>query len=376
MGTRAEIIKMAPLYFALKEAGANPIVWHIGQHEKLAWPFYEFFRISPELHIPLERSEQTLGHLSAKIMDKLDNALKSSEISCMVVQGDTSSAFLAALGAFYYKIPVAHIEAGLRTHKDYEPFPEEKNRELISRLAHWHFAPTQRACDNLITEGIQSDSIYIVGNTIVDATLWGVRHLERGAEIFKHHDEFPQKRYDTFCQSHRLIVVTAHRRESWDSGVAEIAMGIRNAVEQNSDIFIVWPIHPNPLIKDAVYDVMQELTDEQVDRIMLTTPLDYPDMLKVLKDAWLILTDSGGIQEEAITIGAPVLVLRDTTERPEVIEAGGGEVIGTSSENIMRWIKRLTENEQEYASMCHCDNPYGAGDSSKKIAAILCNAIK
>ena len=371
MGTRAEIIKMSRLYHALHELHANPVVWHIGQHEELAWPFYEFFGISPELHLPLDRQKHTLGHLSALILDNLDDALNSADPSCMVVQGDTSSALMAALSAYYYQIPIAHVEAGLRTFREYEPFPEEKNRELIARLAHWHFAPTEEARNNLLAERIQAESIHVVGNTIVDATLWGVQHLENYRPSFTRLGDDFVKRYEDLSPSHRLIVVTAHRRESWDKGIAEIAMGIRAAVEQHPDIFIVWPIHPNPIIQDAVYKIMERLSDEQLDRVLLTTPLDYPEMLQLLKDCWLILTDSGGIQEEAITLGTPVLVLRGTTERPEVIQAGGGELIGASSVNIIRWIQMLSENEDKYASMCNRPNPFGNGDTSKLIAELL-----
>ena len=371
MGTRAEIIKMAPLYYALKEIGANPVVWHIGQHEELAWPFYEFFKISPELHLPLSRKKQTLGHLSALIMEKLDNALKASDVSCMVVQGDTSSAFLAALAAFYYKIPIAHVEAGLRTFREYEPFPEEKNRELISKLAHWHFAPTEQARKNLEAEGIPGNTIHIVGNTIVDATLWGVKHLEINAQPFSKIRDFPVKQYEDHCNSHRLIVVTAHRRENWDKGIKEIASSVRAIIEKYDDIFIVWPVHPNPIIKKTILKQIDTMREQDKNRILLTQPLDYPVMLHLLRDAWLIMTDSGGIQEEAITLGVPVLVLRNTTERPEVITAGGGAVAGVTKKSIFQWVEKLADNDENYLSMKDCPNPYGDGLAARHIAKIL-----
>lgn len=362
---------MAPLYYALKELGANPVVWHVGQHEELAWPFYEFFKISPELHLPLSRKKPTLGHLSALIMEKLDNALKLSDVSCMVVQGDTSSAFLAALVAFYYKISIAHVEAGLRTFREYEPFPEEKNRELISKLAHWHFAPTAQASKNLEAEGIPGNKIHIVGNTIVDATLWGVKHLEINAQPFSKIRDFPVKQYEDLSETHRLIVVTAHRRENWDRGIKEIASSVRAITEKYSDVFIVWPVHPNPLIKKAILQQIDSMKVQDKDRILLTQPLDYPVMLHLLRDAWLIMTDSGGIQEEAITLGVPVLVLRDTTERPEVIAAGGGAIAGVTKESIFQWVEKLVDNDAIYQSMKNCPNPYGDGQASKHIAKIL-----
>jgi len=371
MGTRAEIIKMSPLYYALKDLGANPVVWHVGQHEELAWPFYEFFKVTPELHLPLHRQKQTLGHLSALIMEKLDNALKGSDISCMVVQGDTSSAFMAALAAFYYKIPIAHVEAGLRTFREYEPFPEEKNRELISRLAHWHFAPTELAKNNLEKEGISSDAIHTVGNTIVDATLWGIKHLEINAQPFAELRDFPVKQYENLCKSHRLIVVTAHRRENWDLGIEGIASSIRATIEKYDDVYIVWPVHPNPIIKKTILKQIDSMREQDKNRILLTQPLNYPVMLHLLRDAWLIMTDSGGIQEEAITLGVPVLVLRETTERPEVISAGGGELAGTEVNKILQSLEKLISNKDIYDVMRNCKNPYGDGKASKHIAKIL-----
>ena len=375
MGTRAEIIKMSPLYFALKELGANPVIWHVGQHEELAWPFYEFFKISPELHLPLSRKKQTLGHLSALIMEKLDNALKASDVSCVVVQGDTSSAFIAALAAFYYKIPVAHVEAGLRTFNEYDPFPEEKNRELISRLARWHFAPTEQARKNLEAEGIQSDAIHIVGNTIVDATLWGVEHLETNTQLFSKLEDFPVAQYEEYSKSHRLIVVTAHRRENWDRGIAEIASSVRETIERFDDVFIVWPVHPNPLIIKAIRQQIDSMSEQDKKRIILTQPLTYPVMLHILRDAWLIMTDSGGIQEEAITLGVPVLVLRETTERQEVISAGCGALVGVQVSVVLQWLEKLTNNKDVYDAMKHCPNPYGDGQASKHIAKILVKNI-
>jgi len=366
---------MSPLYFSLKELGANPVVWHVGQHEELAWPFYEFFKISPELHLPLSRKKEMLGHLSALIMEKLDSALKASDVSCMVVQGDTSSAFIAALAAFYYKIPVVHVEAGLRTFNEYDPFPEEKNRELISRLARWHFAPTKQARKNLEAEGIPDDAIHVVGNTIVDATLWAAEHLEVNAQPFSELRDFPLKQYEEYCKSHRLIVVTAHRRENWDNGIEDIASSVKATIERYDDVFVVWPIHPNPLIKKAILKQIGSMREQDKNRILLTQPLTYPVMLHLLRDAWIIMTDSGGIQEEAITLGVPVLVLRETTERPEVISAGGGAVVGTQSKGIIQWLEKLTNNENIYNSMRNCQNPYGDGEASKHIAEILMKSL-
>ena len=375
MGTRAEIIKMAPLYYALKEIDANPVVWHVGQHEELAWPFYEFFRITPELHFPLSRRKPSLGHLSALIMEKLDIALRKTDPACMVVQGDTSSAFIAALSAFYYKLPIAHVEAGLRTFREYEPFPEEKNRELISRLAHIHFTPSEQASNNLKAEGIPDKDIHLVGNTIVDATTWGVKHLKVNAQPFSELRDFPVKQYENLCGSHRLIVVTAHRRENWDSGIEEIATSVRAIIENYDDVFIVWPVHPNPVIKNAILKQVDSMSEQDKNRLLLTQPLTYPVMIHLLRDAWLIMTDSGGIQEEAITLGVPVLVLREATERPEVIAAGGGIVVGTQRVRILQVLEKLTNDTASYDAMRNCPNPYGDGQASEYIAEILVKGL-
>lgn len=371
MGTRAEIIKMAPLYYSLKEQGANPVVWHVGQHEELAWPFYEFFKINPEVHLTLSRHKQSLGHLSALIMEKLDNTLKSEDIACMVVQGDTSSAFIAALSAYYYKIPIAHVEAGLRTFKEYDPFPEEKNRELISRLARWHFAPSDQAKMNLVNEGVNEENVHVVGNTIVDATIYGVQHLEMNSLPLEKEKDFPVFVYKQLRKTHRLIVVTAHRRENWERGIESIARATRKIVEKHKHVFVVWPVHPNPIIQGVVTEIMESMEEGDKNRVLLTKPLDYPVMLHLLRDSWLIMTDSGGIQEEAITLGVPVLVLRESTERPEVISAGGGKIVGVNTEYIVGSVDNLYVNEPVYQSMRKCNNPFGDGKSSQYISRIL-----
>jgi len=375
MGTRAEIIKLAPVYYALKELGASVAVWHIGQHEELAWPFFEFFNIQPEKHLIVNRKEKTLGHLSSLIIKDLDHALNDADVSCLVVQGDTTTAFISALTAFYHQIPVAHVEAGLRTFQTYDPFPEEKNRELISRLAKWHFAPADKAKKNLKEEGIGENSIYTVGNTIVDAALWGISRLEKEGNILSADSDFPGMQYDANISSRRLILVTAHRRENWDSGIEKIAASVKAAVRKYNDVFVVWPVHPNPLIKTAILKQIESLGNEARRRILLTEPVSYPVMLTLLKDAWLIMTDSGGIQEEAITLGVPVLVLRETTERPEVIDAGGGVVVGVEKDNVLYWLDKLDNNPDIYRSMKNCQNPYGDGQASRMIAQILTESL-
>ena len=375
MGTRPEIIKLAPLYHALKEAGAKPGVWHMGQHEEMAWPIYSFFGIDPDYRAPLVRRKQSLGHLSSILLDALDDKLNKERVSCMVVQGDTSTAFCAALSAFYRQIPVAHVEAGLRTFNRYDPFPEEKNREMIARLASWHFAPTENAKHHLLSEAIAEDAINVVGNTVVDATIEGVRQIRAGNTIGSDTPEFPKEKYASLRKTHRLVVVTAHRRENWTNGISQIAHAIRKILSQHEDIFVVWPSHLNPLVRDQIQEGLGELPAAISKRLILTQPVNYATMLHLLNDAWLLMSDSGGIQEEAITLGKPVLVLRETTERPEVIEAGGGILTGTDPDVLVKWIKTLTTDKAGYLAMQNCENPYGDGLAAYRIAEMLLENI-
>ncbi|MBE9516646.1 MAG: UDP-N-acetylglucosamine 2-epimerase (non-hydrolyzing) [Proteobacteria bacterium] len=371
MGTRPEIIKMAPVYHALKKTELTPLVLHTGQHDTLAEALYPFFEMEPDFKFDLSRERNSLGHLFAIKMERMDQLFAELDTSAVLVQGDTSSALSGALTAFYHKIPVGHIEAGLRSHHDYEPYPEEKNRELIARLSLWHFAPTRRALMNLEKEGIAKDNCFLVGNTIVDSVNWALQHVDKPS-----FDPAPEalnaiRWLESNAENTRLVVVTAHRRESWDGQIAEIARGIRSIAEKYPDIRIIWPVHPNPIVKNAVHEAMHGLDVGAKKQVWLCDPLNYPDMLYFMKHSWLVLTDSGGLQEEAVTLKIPVLVLRDKTERPEVVDAHGGALIGTSSRSILDWVGKLHTDCNQYNALISPSNPFGDGNTGKNIAEIL-----
>ena len=367
MGTRPDIIKMAPIYHALKKTELMPLVLHSGQHDTLAEELYPFFDMKPDYTFDLSRERSSLGHLFSITMEHLDKLFSDINPLAVLVHGDTSTALSSALAAFYHKLPVGHIEAGLRSHHNYEPFPEEKNRELISRLSRWHFAPTMCAMNNLRLEGIQKDDCYLVGNSIVDSVYWTEKHIEETKKVLHW--------LENSGVNNKVILVTAHRRESWDGQITEIARGIKAVVEKHPDIRVIWPVHPNPVVKDAVHEILKGLDSGEHKQVWLCEPVNCPDMIYVMKRSWLVLTDSGGVQEEAMTLKVPVLVLRDRTERPEVVEAHGGALIGTSSASILKWVNALYTNTKEYDSYKVTSNPFGDGSTSGTIAFILENDL-
>lgn len=366
VGTRPEIIKLAPVYHALRRTRLAPVVLHTGQHDGIAGEIYRFFGIAPRPARPLARDRVSLGHLSARLLEALDGALEQLRPDAVLVQGDTSSAMVGALAAFYHKIPVGHVEAGLRSHYAHDPFPEEKNRELISRLADWHFVPTRVAVDNLRNERVAESRIFRVGNTIVDAVRWASTHVDAYVE---------ERRSDALAgivaDGRRWMLVTAHRRESWDGRIADITVGVGRALARDPELHAVWPLHPNPTVRDAVHRVAAGLESSVRERLRLIPPLGYPELLWIFRRAWLVLTDSGGIQEEAVELNVPALILRDTTERPEILQIGAGALVGTSPDAIESWVGRMRDDNVLYESMRHKRNPFGDGQASERIARVL-----
>ncbi len=373
MGTRPDIIKMAPVYHALKNSPLQPLVLHTGQHEEIAWPLFEFFGIEPAISLELNRKRESLGHLTSVLADHLDEVMAGVDVDAVLVHGDTSTALVSALTAFYRQIPVGHVEAGLRSHLAYDPFPEEKNRRLVAQLARWHFAPSQGAVRNLAAEGISPGSVHCVGNTIVDATLWGMRRVGAYLRGQGQREDCVVcnlvERFD--MDDYRLFVVTAHRRENWHERIREIARTVRQVAETYENVVVVWPVHPNKVVRDDVYSEMSGLDPRVSSRVILSGPVNYPQMLWLLKHAWLIMTDSGGIQEEAAAVGKPVLVLRNTTERQELIDAGGGALVGTDRESIRAWIRKLWDDQNAYECMTEVENPFGDGRAAMHISDIL-----
>ena len=371
MGTRPEVIKMAPVYHAFAESGMNPLLLHTGQHQDMAQAMYEFFNIVPNFTLNLIRESDRLCHLSSLILEKLGAIITEIRPSAVLVHGDTTSAVMAALAAFYQKIPVGHVEAGLRSHHNYDPFPEEKNREMISRLAQWHFAPTEQAQKNLLSENIRPANIHMVGNTIVDAvrmttTVFNGR-LENDPEI---HSGVLQA-LPLQLQSKRLVVVTTHRRENLGDPLLSITKAIRKLLEKQSDLVIVWPVHVNPKVRQVVHAAFENMPTVISERIYLTQPLNYSTMVWLLKKAWLVLTDSGGIQEESACLQLPVLILRETTERPELVQSGLGKLIGTDQETIVNNVQELIKNNKIYLNMRNAHNPFGDGFSAQRICEII-----
>jgi UDP-N-acetylglucosamine 2-epimerase len=372
MGTRPEVIKMAPVYHALRGSGLEPVVLHTGQHDEMAWPAYEFFDMQPEYAVHLTRERPSLGHLGGRLMDEVDAVIGRAEATAMLVHGDTSSALMAAIAGTYSKLPVGHVEAGLRSGDPENPFPEETNRILIGRIARWHFAPTERAVKNLEREAIGPAGVHMVGNTIVDATRLG---MDYAIQHYTGNGGGASCEVAPFVEragaDGKLILVTAHRRENWGAPIARIARTIRELMESHGDLHVVWPVHPNPLVRDEIVAVMRNLAPDVRDRLLMTGPLDYPQMLWTMRHAWLGITDSGGIQEEAASLRTPVLVTRTTTERPEIIEAGGGVLVGTDSGTLRRWVENLLDRPRLHERMRSIDNPFGDGDAASNIADVL-----
>jgi UDP-N-acetylglucosamine 2-epimerase (non-hydrolysing) len=359
-GTRPEAIKLAPVIKYFREHFAEQThvdVCVTAQHREMLDQVLRLFDIRAQYDLNAMQPNQTLASVTGVMLPALEKVLQSSGPDLVLVQGDTTTTLCGALASFYARIPVAHIEAGLRTGDLYQPFPEELNRVIVSKLTTIHFAATQQAAANLDLEGIPAEQIKVTGNTGIDALLHVKRRLENGEVAGACPVFVPNGR--------KMILVTAHRRENFGNGIRQICTAIREIAEF-PDVHIVYPVHPNPHISEPVRDL---LTGHP--RITLTEPLDYVSFINLLRRAYLLLTDSGGIQEEAPSIGKPVLVLRDKTERPEAIQAGTAILVGTSSNEILANTERLLMDEDEYRRRSKLKNPYGDGTASAKIAEYL-----
>lgn len=348
-GTRPEIIKLAPVYHALQAVPWARVQWlHTGQHDDMAKQILACFDVQPD--VVLNHHGSSLLDFSLGCRTQLEAVMSQSPWSLVVVQGDTESAFQGALTAFYNRVPVAHIEAGLRTYNLNRPFPEEGLRQMISRIAHYHFAPTQRARAALQAEGIADERIHLTGNTVIDAQQWTRAH----------------KGVQRAVQGRGHLLVTVHRRENWGDDVAAICDAVADIAHEQPSLQILFPVHLNPVIQQPVHRILGN-----VPNVTLTHPLDYIQMQQALADAWLVLTDSGGLQEEAPTFGVPLLVLRDETERPEAVEAGCALVIGATRAALVAHVRRLTDDAAAFAAMAQAGNPFGDGHASTHILRIL-----
>ena len=350
IGTRPEAIKLCPLVIAFKKS--NKLKSRIiltGQHNEMVLNILDLFNIKEDLNLDILKKGQDLIDIDYSVKTGLRNDFKQNKPSLLVVQGDTSSAFSAAMTGFFFKVPVAHVEAGLRTNNLYEPFPEESNRRLISQISSLHFAPTELAAKNLRKAGV-TGQIFITGNTVIDALKMKSNYANvNGSQNL----EFDDK---------KMIFVTVHRRENWGKNLVKISQGIKLLLENNSNINILISLHPNEEIREVFRKYF-----EKDERVTLSEPLNYINLIKVLQKATLILTDSGGLQEEAPTFGKPVLVLRETTERPEAIEAGTSKLVGTDPDNIYNNANLLLNSENNYKAMAKAVNPFGDGKASQII---------
>ena len=353
-GTRPEAIKMCPLVKELKtRKNVETLVCVTGQHRGMLQQVLDAFGVVPDYDLAIMQERQTLFDITTRVLQGMKDVLEKERPDAVLVHGDTSTTFAAALACFYLQIPVGHVEAGLRTYNLLSPYPEEFNRQCVSILANWNFAPTPLSRENLIREGKKPESIYVTGNTVIDALKTTVR------ENFSHPDL-------EWAGDSRLILLTAHRRENLGKPMHAMFRAIRRVVEEHEDVKALYPIHMNPVVREAA--------DEELsgcDRIRLTEPLEVLDCHNLMARSYLILTDSGGIQEEAPSLGKPVLVMRDTTERPEGIQAGTLKLVGTDEGTIYREFTRLLDDRQAYERMAHAENPYGDGHACERIADIL-----
>lgn len=357
-GTRPEAIKMCPLVKELKKREElQTIVCVTGQHRQMLDMVLEAFDVTPDYDLSIMKDKQTLFDVTTNILNRIKEVLEKEKPDVVLVHGDTSTTFVTALACFYLQIPVGHVEAGLRTYNIYSPYPEEFNRQAVSIISKFNFAPTELSEQNLLKEGKDPDSIYVTGNTAIDALKTTVRENYTHPEL-------------EWAKGSRLIMITAHRRENLGEPMRHMFKAIRRVMDEHPDVKAIYPIHMNPVVR--------EIADEFLggdDRIHIIEPLDVLDFHNFLSRSYLILTDSGGIQEEAPSLGKPVLVMRDTTERPEGIAAGTLKLVGTEEETIYNEFSRLLSDKEEYEAMSKASNPYGDGHACERIADVLVRTL-
>lgn len=361
-GTRPEAIKMVPMIKELQKRKKKfkVKICVTGQHREMLDQVLDFFSIKPEYDLSVMRPGQSLFGVTARILEKIEAPIDDFKPDIILVQGDTTSALVGALAGYYKHIDVGHIEAGLRSGDIYSPFPEEVNRMLVGRIARYHFAPTQRPVEALLHEGVKQDTIFKVGNTVIDTLLLGLQIIHSDAS--NHYGDIVKD----IDWDKRVILVTGHRRESFGKGFEAMCNAIKEIAIKNKDVEVVYPVHLNPNVQEPVNRILRGLNN-----VHLIKPLDYPELIWLMEKSYIVLTDSGGIQEEAPTLGKPVLVMREVTERQEGIEAGTAKLVGTNNDVICRETQKLLDDQKAYDAMANAINPYGDGTSSKQIADIL-----
>ncbi len=355
-GTRPEIVKMYPVIKALENSPFELVTLNTAQHREMVDMFLKTFEITPHQDLNLMQDRQTLAGLAARLMEHISPLLEAEAPDMVLVQGDTTTVMMTALAASYLKIPVGHVEAGLRTDQFYDPFPEEINRRVTGQLAALHFAPTPLAEASLLREGVPASHIFMTGNTVIDALL-------------QTHERFPEVNYPAslgIAEEAPLILVTAHRRENWGEPLQQICQALLRLCEAQDDLQIIFPVHKNPVVRDIVYPAL-----DAHPRIHLVEPLDYVHLMDTMRRSRLVLTDSGGLQEEAPALGKPVLVMRETTERPEGVTAGTARLVGTEVSSIVDATLHLLQDTAAYEQMRRAINPYGDGTAAAQIVAAL-----
>ena len=358
-GTRPEAIKMAPLIKKLKTSEKiQSIVCVTAQHRQMLDQVLDIFNITPDYDLNIMQDRQTITGVTTKVLNGLEKVIVKEKPDIVLVHGDTTTTFAGALAAFYHKVKVGHVEAGLRSGNMYSPYPEEMNRCLTGRLANLHFAPTVRNKYNLLKENVNEKNIVVTGNTVIDALLSVIDENYEFENIDIGSIDFNNK---------RVILLTSHRRENLGKPMENIFNAVKRIVKENKDVEVIFPVHLNPIIREIVHSVLKD-----VERIHLIEPLDYKPFANLMAKSYLVMTDSGGIQEEAPSLGKPVIVLRTETERPEAVEAGTVKVVGVKEEDIFNAVNELLNNEKEYKKMANAVNPYGDGKASERIVnAIL-----
>lgn len=361
LGTRPEVIKLAPI---IKEFRKYPKLFQLkicstGQHQAMLIPFLKFFNLKPDYLLRAMKKKQSLSYLTQYLIKKIDDVLVKEKPDLVLVQGDTTTAFLGALAAFYKKIKIGHIEAGLRSFDKYNPFPEEINRQLIDILSDFYFAPTKQSQNNLIKEGVSQNKIFLTGNTIVDVLKWTIKNKKISKEeLFK--------KLKISLRGNKIILFTAHRRESFGHDFKNILRAITIIAKRNHKVDIIYPVHLNPNIKKPAFKLLNKKAG-----IHLTKPLEYVDFINLMNYAHLIITDSGGIIEEASTLNKQLLIVRKKTERPEAVKAGGAKLIGTNTKKIIYHAEKLLQNKVIYQKMIHKKNPFGNGRSAQKVLRVI-----
>lgn len=360
IGTRPEAIKLAPVVLELRRWPEKfiPTVCVTAQHRHMLDQILSLFRITPDDDLNIMTPGQSLAQITARAVEGLDKVICKEKPDMVLVQGDTTTALCGALAAFYHKVKIGHVEAGLRTRDLYSPFPEEANRQLVGRIADYHFAPTERARQALLDEGTPSEAVSVTGNTVIDALLWVRQHVKENPPTLP-------KEIKTL-KGQKIILVTGHRRESFGGGFENICHAIREIADQFSDIVFIYPMHLNPNVREPVQQILGNHP-----RIFLIEPLAYAPFVWLMDQAFIVLTDSGGVQEEAPSLGKPVLVMRDTTERPEGIEAGNAILVGTQKEKIILSLTEVLQSQTRRTAMTSAKNPYGDGKASAKIVTLL-----